>query len=76
MGLFDASSKVSRRPAKLLNTDVRDLFKSEGRLVDEEFLDEMRAMLFKTDMGYEPAEDIVDEVATTIRGPRGAHSRT
>ena len=44
------------------------MFKSEGRLIDEAFLDEMRAILFKTDMGYDAVEQIVDEVATNFRG--------
>jgi fused signal recognition particle receptor len=56
------------KTGRLLKTDVRDLFKSEGRLIDQPFLDEMRAILFKTDMGYEAVEQIVDEVATNFRG--------
>ncbi|MEM9353893.1 MAG: signal recognition particle-docking protein FtsY [Planctomycetota bacterium] len=52
----------------MLKTDVRDLFKSEGRLIDDGFLDEMRGILFKTDMGYDSVEAIVDEVATKMRG--------
>ena len=31
------------------------------------FLDEMRAKLFKTDMGYDAVEQIVEEVATNFR---------
>jgi fused signal recognition particle receptor len=68
MGLFDKFKRGLAKTAKLLNTDVRDLFKSEGRLIDEEFLDEMRAILFKTDMGYESTEQIVAEVAKNFRG--------
>ncbi|MEM8947063.1 MAG: signal recognition particle-docking protein FtsY, partial [Planctomycetota bacterium] len=45
-----------------------DLFKSEGRLIDDDVRDEMRAILFKTDMGYDAVEEIVDEVATRMRG--------
>jgi fused signal recognition particle receptor len=67
MGLFDKLKQGLSKTWKSLNTDVRDLFKSEGRLVDEAFLDEMRAMLFKTDMGYDAVEQIVDEVATNFR---------
>ena len=67
MGIFDKLKQGLNKTWRSLNTDVRDLFKSEGRLVDEAFLDEMRAMLFKTDMGYEAVEQIVNEVAANFR---------
>ena len=67
-GFFGKFKQGLTKTARLLNTDVRDLFKTEGRLIDDEFLDEMRAILFKTDMGYDAAEAIVDEVATKFRG--------
>lgn len=67
MGFFNTFRRGLQKTAKVLNTDVRDLFKSEGRLVDDEFLDEMRGILFKTDMGYDAVESIVDEVATRLR---------
>lgn len=67
MGLFDKLKKGLTKTWKSLNTDVRDLFKSEGRLVDQAFLDEMRALLFKTDMGYDAVEQIVAEVAKNFR---------
>ena len=68
MGLFDKFKRGLTKTVKILNTDVRDLFKSEGRLIDDEFLDEMRAILFKTDMGFVSAEEIVAEVAKNFRG--------
>ena len=68
MGLFDKLKQGLKKTGRLLKTDVRDLFKSEGQLVDEAFLDEMRAILFKTDMGYEAVEEIVAEVAKNFRG--------
>jgi fused signal recognition particle receptor len=68
MGLFDKFKRGLSKTAKLLKTDVRDLFKSEGRLIDDAFLDEMRAILFKTDMGYDSVEQIVAEVAKNFRG--------
>jgi fused signal recognition particle receptor len=67
MGIFDKLKQGLTKTWRSLNTDVRDLFKSEGRLVDQPFLDEMRAMLFKTDMGYDGVEQIVEEVATNFR---------
>jgi fused signal recognition particle receptor len=68
MGLFDKFKQGLAKTARILKTDVRDLFKSEGRLIDEQFLDEMRALLFKTDMGYDSVEQIVAEVAKNFRG--------
>jgi fused signal recognition particle receptor len=68
MGLFDKLKQGLAKTGRLLKTDVRDLFKSEGRLIDQPFLDEMRAILFKTDMGYDAVEQIVEEVATNFRG--------
>src|SRR6185312_11078907 len=67
MGLFDKLKQGLSNTWKSLNTDVRDLFKSEGRLVDDVFLDELRAMLFKTDMGYDATEQIVAQIATEFR---------
>ncbi len=68
MGFFDKFKAGLQKTKNVLFTDVRDLFKSEGRLIDEAFLDEMRAILFKTDMGYDAAEEIVAEVAKNFRG--------
>ncbi len=55
------------KTVRVLNTDVRDLFKREGRLVDEEFLEELRAALVKTDMGPSAAEAIVCDVREKLR---------
>ena len=55
------------KTAKVLSTDVRDLFKREGRLVDEEFLEELRAALVRTDMGPAAAEAIVADVRDRLR---------
>lgn len=68
MGFFKKFKQGLDKTAQLLKTDVRDLFKKEGRLIDEAFLDEMRAILFKTDMGYDATEEIIGEVGTTFRG--------
>src|SRR5262245_55429696 len=56
---------------RVLNTDVRDLFKREGedgRLIDEPFLTELFAILVKTDMGAGPAAEIRDRVKVDLRG--------
>jgi len=68
MGFLDKLKQGLAKTGRLLKTDVRDLFKREGRLIDQAFLEEMRAILFKTDMGYDAVEKIVDEVATNFRG--------
>jgi fused signal recognition particle receptor len=68
MGIFDKLKQGLAKTGRLLKTDVRDLFKAEGRLIDGQFLDEMRAILFKTDMGFDAVEQIVEEVATNFRG--------
>jgi len=68
MGFFDKIRRGLKKTTDIFKTDVRDLFKSEGRLIDDQFLDEMRAILFKTDMGYDSVEEIVDEVASKMRG--------
>jgi len=67
MGLFDKLKKGLSKTWEKLNTDIRDLVKSEGRLVDETFLDELRAKLFRTDMGYDAVEQIVAQVASDFR---------
>ena len=67
MGLFDKLKQGLKKTRSLLNTDLRDLFKTEGRLVDETFLHELFEMLVKTDMGVEAAQETVDEIGTSFR---------
>ena len=67
MGLFDKIKQGLKKTTQLLNTDVRDLFKNEGRLVDDAFLEELLEKLVKTDMGVQPAQAIVAEVGTQFR---------
>lgn len=62
MGFFDKFKQGLKKTAQLLNTDIRDIFKAEGRLVDDALLDELFAMLVKTDMGVLAAREIVGEV--------------
>ena len=52
---------------KALNTDIRDIFKSEGRIVDDAFLEEVFAALIKTDMGAGPAAKIRDDIKAKFR---------
>ena len=68
MGFFDKVKAGLQKTSRLLNTDVRDLFKSQGRLVDEAFLDELLVILVKTDMGVQSAQQIVADVQSEFRG--------
>lgn len=68
MGFFDKFKQGLKKTSQILNTDVRDLFKKEGRLVDEAFLDELLEILVKTDMGVRAATSIIDQVASDFRG--------
>ena len=61
MGLFDKLKKGLAKTKELMFTDVRDLLRS-GRLVNEQFLDELEAKLIRTDMGVKSALGIVDDV--------------
>jgi fused signal recognition particle receptor len=67
MGFFAKLKEGLSRTTRLLNTDIRDLFKSSGRLVDDAFLDDLYAALIKTDMGVPAAKEIVADVGTAFR---------
>lgn len=68
MGLFDKLKAGLQKTTRLLNTDIRDLFKSEGRLVDDAFLDDLLGILVRTDMGVQSAQETIGEVRTDFRG--------
>jgi len=68
MGIFNRFKQGLKRTSQVLHTDIRDLFKSEGRLIDDEFLGELFAILVKTDMGAGPANDIRDHLQKEFRG--------
>ena len=68
MGLFEKFKQGLVKTTRLLNTDIRDLFKQKGRLVDDAFLEELFETLIKTDMGVVSAQETVDEVKTKFRG--------
>lgn len=67
-GLLGKMRGALSKTRQKLNTDIRDLFKSDGRLVDDEFLDELFSRLIRTDMGVGPAETIRDDAAKRLRG--------
>ena len=51
-----------------LNTDIRDLFKGEGQLVNDDFLRQLYERFIRTDMGVGPAETLRDDVGKRLRG--------
>jgi fused signal recognition particle receptor len=63
-GLLARFKRGLKRTAQLLNTDIRDLFKQEGRLVDDDFLRDLFAILIRTDMGIGPANAICEQIRT------------
>jgi len=67
MGFFARIKQGLTKTTQLLRTDIRDLFKSGGRLVDDEFLEELRRILVGTDMGPQAAKENIDEIATQFR---------
>jgi fused signal recognition particle receptor len=68
MGLLSKFKQGLQKTSQLLRTDVRDLFKTQGRLVDQQFLDQWFEILIKTDMGVTSAQAIVDEIGETSTG--------
>ncbi len=66
-GLFGGIKQALKKTVRVLNTDIRDLVKEDGRLVDDAFLDELFAHLIKTDMGNGPAGKIRDSIAKKYR---------
>ncbi len=66
-GLFGGIKRAMSKTMEVLNTDIRDLVKEDGRLVDDQFLDELFAHLVKTDMGNGPAAKIRDDIKSKYR---------
>ncbi len=56
-----------RKTAQWLNTDIRDLWKSGGELVDEDFLQKLFAILVRSDMGGDMARTIRDKIGHDYR---------
>ena len=68
MGFLEKIKKGLSRTVHVLQTDVRDLFKTEGRLVDADFVNELFETLVKTDMGVDAAQSAADEIKEKFRG--------
>lgn len=56
-----------RKTAQFLNTDIRDLWKSEGELVDDAFLEKLFPILVRSDMGGDMARTIRDRIGRDYR---------
>ena len=67
MGLFEKFKQGLKKTTQLLKTDIRDLFKSEGQLLDESLTDKLFAGLIKMDIGVQSAKETVEEVQTQFR---------
>ncbi|MBM4022542.1 MAG: signal recognition particle-docking protein FtsY, partial [Planctomycetes bacterium] len=67
MGLLDRLRAGLAKTAKVLSTDVRDLLKRDGRLVDDDFLRDLHSALVKTDMGPAAADAIRVDVDKRLR---------
>ena len=67
MGLFEKLKQGLKKTAQFLSTDIRDLFKSQGQLVDDKFIDQLFETLIKTDMRVEAGQEIADEIRTSFR---------
>ncbi len=61
MGFFDKLKLGLQRTKQLLQTDVRDLFKS-GDILDDDKLEQFEARLIRTDIGVAAAEAIIGEL--------------
>lgn len=69
-GLFARFRAGLKRTSQILNTDIRDLFRQEGALVDDDFLDRVFAVMVRTDMGVKPAGEVRDVIKKEFRGRR------
>lgn len=67
-GMFAQFRTALQKTARILNTDIRDLFKREGDLLDDLFLDRLFELLVRTDMGVGPARQIRERIAGNYRG--------
>jgi len=66
--MLDNFKQILTKTGQMLNTDVRDLFKTDGRLIDHAFLDAILAMLIKTDIGVEAAQKTVEQIREQFGG--------
>ena len=66
-GLFASLRSGLSKTRQMLNTDIRDILKDHGDLVDDEFLKRLYAVLIKSDMGADMANQIRDRIGKEYR---------
>ncbi len=66
-GVFAGVRAALAKTREALGTDIRDVFKNQGELVDDEFLQKLFAVLAKSDMGGEMARQIRDKIGKEYR---------
>lgn len=66
-GVFAGIKAALQKTSRALNTDIRDILKTQGELVDDEFLKKLFAVLVKSDMGGQMAGQIRDRIAKDYR---------
>jgi fused signal recognition particle receptor len=67
MGFFEKLRQGLKRTKQLLQTDVRDLFKS-GQILDEATLEQFEAKLIRTDMGVAASMQVVGDLRLKFHG--------
>lgn len=67
MGFLDKFKQGLDKTRKVLNTDVRDLFR-QGEILDETQLEQFEARLIRTDMGVAAAGEITAELRKQFGG--------
>jgi len=67
MGLFDKLKQGLQKTRRLLQTDVRDLFRA-GEIVTDKQLEQFYARLIGTDMGVAAARAVLDELRDKFLG--------
>lgn len=65
--MFGSIKSALAKTSRALNTDIRDLWKSQGELVDDDFLKKLYAVLVKSDMGGQMARQIRDRIGKDFR---------
>ncbi len=66
-GWFQKLRGALSKTHQWLRTDIRDLWKAEGRLVDDDFLRDLFAVMIKSDMGGPVASQIRDRIGNDFR---------
>ena len=79
MGFFDKFKQGLQKTTQLLNTDIRDLFKAQGRLVDESFLESSSKRSSRPTWAWMPPRNRAMKSARNYSrsgGRNGRHPRT